>query len=280
METNSSICSSTGVKLTKRVTVSNGSSSSVTRTDYVGGFIYLNNVLSSVSLDDGRLVKNASGVFESQYYLKDHASAPLSTCLGNVRVVYGADSQGKAVELQEDHYYPYGMTMSGLSIVSSLANNYKYQGKEYQPEGFDTDGNSTLDTYLAWSDFDARFFDPQLGRWHVPDPANQYASPYVGMGNNPANSVDPDGKTKKMERLQMFLSAYILYTNTMHNVDSGFEAMKKVWWQWLGENGSLTDGGVGKELRLLNKNISNFGVLSSRTATMFIRNLAYRIIAS
>ena len=131
-------------------------------------------------------------MFESQYYLRDH--------LGNVRVVYGADSQGKAVELQEDHYYPYGMTMSGLSIVSSLANNYKYQGKEYQPEGFDTDGNSTLDTYLAWSDFDARFFDLQLGRWHVPDPANQYASPYVGMCNNPANRVDPDGREDNLSR--------------------------------------------------------------------------------
>ena len=223
METNSSICSSTGVKLTKRVTVSNGSSSSVTRTDYVGGFIYLNNVLSSVSLDDGRLVKNASGVFESQYYLKDH--------LGNVRVVYGADSQGNAVELQEDHYYPYGMTMSGLSIVSSLANNYKYQGKEYQPEGFDTDGNSTLDTYLAWSDFDARFFDPQLGRWHVPDPANQYASPYVGMGNNPANRVDPDGKMDTyglIYKIQLQLAEREVAMENQRR----YSSMENMVWQW------------------------------------------------
>jgi hypothetical protein len=28
----------------------------------------------------------------------------------------------------------------------------------------------------------------------MPDPANQYASPYVGMGNNPAYGVDPNGK--------------------------------------------------------------------------------------
>ena len=34
----------------------------------------------------------------------------------------------------------------------------------------------------------------RLDRWHMPDPANQYASPYVGMGNNPATRVDPDGR--------------------------------------------------------------------------------------
>jgi RHS repeat-associated protein len=54
--------------------------------------------------------------------------------------------------------------------------------------------NTKRSTNTAWSDFDARFYDPQLGRWHVPDPTNQYASPYVGMGNNPACRVDPNGK--------------------------------------------------------------------------------------
>ncbi len=31
-------------------------------------------------------------------------------------------------------------------------------------------------------------------RWFVPDPANQYWSGYVGMGNNPVSLVDPDGR--------------------------------------------------------------------------------------
>jgi len=30
-------------------------------------------------------------------------------------------------------------------------------------------------------------------RWLTPDPAGQYHSPYLGMGNNPVNGVDPDG---------------------------------------------------------------------------------------
>ena len=28
--------------------------------------------------------------------------------------------------------------------------------------------------------------------WHIPDPAGQFASPYVGMANNPVIAVDPD----------------------------------------------------------------------------------------
>ena len=35
--------------------------------------------------------------------------------------------------------------------------------------------------------------DGRLGRWLTTDPAGQYASPYLGMGNNPISSVDSDG---------------------------------------------------------------------------------------
>jgi RHS repeat-associated protein len=44
-----------------------------------------------------------------------------------------------------------------------------------------------------WYDFEARNYDPQIGRWHVPDPVAQYPSPYIGMGNNPVSLIDPDG---------------------------------------------------------------------------------------
>src|SRR5690606_37471308 len=32
-----------------------------------------------------------------------------------------------------------------------------------------------------------------LGRWLTTDPAGQYHSPYLGMGNNPISRIDPDG---------------------------------------------------------------------------------------
>jgi hypothetical protein len=36
-------------------------------------------------------------------------------------------------------------------------------------------------------------YDSKIGRWHSTDPYKQYASGYVGMGNNPVSNADPDG---------------------------------------------------------------------------------------
>ena len=43
-------------------------------------------------------------------------------------------------------------------------------------------------------DFGSRFYDPQLGVWFTPDPAEQFHNPYLAMGNNPVMYVDPDGE--------------------------------------------------------------------------------------
>ena len=36
-------------------------------------------------------------------------------------------------------------------------------------------------------------YDSRIGRWTSTDPYGQYYSPYVGMGNDPVNQVDPNG---------------------------------------------------------------------------------------
>jgi hypothetical protein len=41
--------------------------------------------------------------------------------------------------------------------------------------------------------FQLRLWDGRIGRWLSPDPYGQYASPYLGMGNNPTVTIDPDG---------------------------------------------------------------------------------------
>jgi RHS repeat-associated protein len=41
--------------------------------------------------------------------------------------------------------------------------------------------------------FELREYDPVIGRWTAIDPEGQHWSPYIGMGNDPINGVDPDG---------------------------------------------------------------------------------------
>jgi RHS repeat-associated protein len=69
-----------------------------------------------------------------------------------------------------------------------LQTNFGYQGKEMQNAEF-YDGTG-LEAY----DFEARYYDPQLGRWHNQDPAGQFASPYNAMGNKFTIGRDPDGR--------------------------------------------------------------------------------------
>ena len=42
-------------------------------------------------------------------------------------------------------------------------------------------------------DFHARQYDPQVGRFWGIDPLDQFPSGYTGMGNDPANNIDPSG---------------------------------------------------------------------------------------
>ncbi len=64
-------------------------------------------------------------------------------------------------------------------------NRHWYNGKELQD-----------DLNLYWYDYGARFYDPELGRWHSVDPlAEKYDSysPYHFSGNNPILFIDDNG---------------------------------------------------------------------------------------
>lgn len=94
---------------------------------------------------------------------------------------------------EENHYYPFGLTMAGISdkaIKTQYAQNkYRYNGKELQNEEF-ADG-SGLEEY----DYGARMMDPQLGRFVVQDPLSEisFTTSYSYCLNNPIKFKDANG---------------------------------------------------------------------------------------
>lgn len=88
--------------------------------------------------------------------------------------------------VQENHYSPFGLNLAGIERQGQPDDKFQYNGKEKQEE-----------FGLNWNDYGARFYDPQLGRWHAIDPmADKYQalSPFVYVANNPIMFIDPDGQ--------------------------------------------------------------------------------------
>ena len=101
--------------------------------------------------------------------------------------------QGRVLE--ENHYYPFGLTMAGISdkaIRTNYAENkFRFNdASELQNKEF-SDGTG-LEAY----DATFRFFDPQLGRFMQQDPLaslDESWAPYTFTHDNPLSFSDPSG---------------------------------------------------------------------------------------
>jgi len=69
-------------------------------------------------------------------------------------------------------------------------NKCTYNGKTCP----DTSGELEDEFGLGWYHYGARYYDPQVSRWHSTDPADEFLSAYVYVGNDPIMLVDPDGR--------------------------------------------------------------------------------------
>ena len=115
-------------------------------------------------------------------YLSAESQTDFNVYFDDFRVVHT-----KGAILQEDHYYPFGMSINALSSSAPLSkpNQFKYNGKE-----FDTDFD------INWYDYEARMYDPVVGRWNHIDPLAEIYhtySPYNYTLNNPIRFIDPNG---------------------------------------------------------------------------------------
>lgn len=174
-----------GTKLIKHNYVNAASS---TTTHYIGNVVYDGSSLSYILTEEGRIVPFGTGSerkFIYEYNLKDH--------LGNNRVTFMGTSLYGAVDMvQSNSYYPFGLVMNqynGNTSPSYLKNKYLYNGKEHQNDVF---GSSSLN----WYDYGARFYDPQIGRWHSVDlmaEKHYDFNPYNYVLNNPLLFIDPFG---------------------------------------------------------------------------------------
>jgi RHS repeat-associated protein len=189
---------------------------------YCGNFVYDGNGLSYILMDEGRLLPDGQGGFEYEYFLKDH--------LGNTRVSF-KENGDTAMITQEDHYYPFGMTMAGLSYSNGVENKYLYNPESLgfsEPldfrgslpatatshawqagsknnadrrsavfrDGKELQNDDLGATDLDWYDYGARFYNPALGRFLTQDAyAEKYLnfSPYQYAANNPVMFIDYKG---------------------------------------------------------------------------------------
>ena len=173
-----------GSKLRKTYTFGFGptNTQTSTQTDYLDGFQYEATSRTGKFTMVLKFVPTAEGYydFEKNKYIYSYTDH-----LGNIRLSYFRNGNNSAEVLEENNFYPFGLKHEGYNTqAGNPSYTYQYNGKELQKE-------------TGWSDYGARMYMSDIGRWGVIDPLSETSrrfTPYNYAYNNPIRFIDPDGR--------------------------------------------------------------------------------------
>ena len=170
---------------------------------YRGSFTYRTDessqpdrVFESTPFGGGRIVGTVDDETEVRYFLTDH--------LGSVRAVVNSGCE----VLERNDYQPFGKRWVTPSMPVS-DNRDRFNGKEDQAFAG-----------LPFSDYGARMYDRERGRWLMQDPKAENfinSSQYCFCGNNPISRIDVNGVlsgTRMKKNTKMKMAQYTLVHNT------------------------------------------------------------------